>query len=173
MEKSTRMSMRGAAVAAVAAATLLAACGSTKTAAKAPTVTTVSAAPAVAVATTPAVTAAPTTKAPATTAAPTTPPAPTVVFQQAGSGQSTTASFHVNNEWQLAWTYDCSAFGSSGNFVVDISQPPGKVGIDVATNDQGVNQLGANGTGVEHYHYGGTIFFSIISECKWTVKVTQ
>lgn len=124
----------------------------------------------------PPVTAAPTTKAPSTTKAPattTTKAPPAVVFQQAASGTATTDTFGVHDEWQLAWTYDCSASGSTGNFIVSIAQPPGKEGINVLANDQGVNQLGANGSGVEHYHYGGTIYLKVISECKWTVKVTS
>lgn len=113
------------------------------------------------------------TTRPPTTAAPTTAAGPTVVFQKTGSGSATTESFGVKDEWALGWNYDCSKFGNSGNFIVQISQPPGKVGVNVLSHDQGVNQLGASGASVEHYHYGGTIYLQVISECSWSIKVTD
>jgi hypothetical protein len=94
------------------------------------------------------------------TAATTVAAGPKVVYTLAGSGQGSTPTFGVANEWQVAWTYDCTAYGGQGNFIVDVSQPPGKVGIEVAANDQPVNQLGAGASGVQHYHYGGTVFLS-------------
>lgn len=107
---------------------------------------------------------------PPTTAKPAT---PQTIFQQSGSGTATTASFHTPDEWQLHWNYDCSSqLGGQGNFIVHIEQPPGKVGEGVTFNDQGVNQLGAGTSGVESYHYGGTMYLSINSECNWSVQVT-
>ncbi|MCL2393479.1 MAG: hypothetical protein FWC87_02230 [Acidimicrobiaceae bacterium] len=106
---------------------------------------------------------------------PAAPTAPTVVYTATSAeGQNfTTPSFHVNNEWQLAYTYNCQTFGGQGNFIVQISQPPGKVGIGVSANDDGPNELGTGGSATESYHYGGTIFLDITSECDWTIKVTD
>jgi hypothetical protein len=98
--------------------------------------------------------------------------APTVVFMQSGSGAATTSSFHVQDEWQLAWTYDCASFGQAGNFIVQIAQPPGDIGVGVTGYDGPVNQLGTGGSGVQSYHYGGTIFLEVNSECSWSIKVT-
>lgn len=132
-----------------------------------------------------AVTTTDTTLAPVTTAAPDpaaaaattviTKPTPVTaaapIFQMSGSGDQDTGSFHVPNEWQVDWTYNCATFGQSGNFEVSISQPPGKVGINVEANDDPINQLGMSGSGIQSYHYGGTVFLSVLSECDWTLKV--
>jgi hypothetical protein len=77
-----------------------------------------------------------------------------------GSGSHSTQTFTVPNTWTLAWSYDCSSLGSSGNFIVDVQ------GASV----QGVNQLGSDGSGTETYHSGGTVWLEINSECSWQVK---
>ncbi len=79
-----------------------------------------------------------------------------------GSGSHSTQTFTVPNTWTLAWSYDCSSLGSSGNFIVDVQ------GALV----QGVNQLGSGGSGTETYHSGGTVWLEINSECSWQVKAT-
>jgi len=115
----------------------------------------------------------PTTAAtPATAAAPTTTttaasPVPTVVWTQSGSGQSSGAQFTIPSNakgWNEVWTYDCSAFGSSGNFITTVNGFGGAAG----TTDQGVNELGANGSGTEHYYDTGTFSIDVNSECNWT-----
>jgi Protein of unknown function (DUF2510) len=117
------------------------------------------------------------------TAPPTAPPATVPagpIFTQTGSGTATTASFKVPNSWDMAWTYDCANFGTSGNFVVSIYDLTGSAGGteesggSVDFDNQGVNQLGANGSGVEHFHSGGnTKYLKVISECNWTLTVTK
>jgi hypothetical protein len=114
------------------------------------------------------------------TAAPVTVPAGPI-FTQTGSGTATTASFKVPNSWDMAWSYDCANFyGGSGNFIVSIYDLTGSAGGTASSggsldfDNQGLNQLGANGSGVEHYHSGGnTKYLKIISECNWTVTVTK
>jgi hypothetical protein len=115
------------------------------------------------------VAAATTTKAPPTTKAPAGP-----IFTQSGSGTATTSSFKVPSSWDLGWSYDCTqTFGGQGNFAVDIWDDYGQKS-QTDFDNQGVNQLGANGSGTEHYHSGGnTKFLKILSECPWTVTVTK
>jgi hypothetical protein len=81
-----------------------------------------------------------------------------------GSGSHSTEAFTVNNEWELDWSYDCSNFGGSGNFIVDV-----KGDVD----GLGVNQLGSGDSGTEYFHQGGNIYLEINSECSWTVKVVN
>jgi len=93
-------------------------------------------------------------------------PAGTVLLTIAGSGTKSTQKFTTGSDWDLAWTYDCKAFGASGNFIVS------PTASDPMTLVSPVNQLGASGASVEHYHDGGTFYLDINSECAWTVKVT-
>lgn len=108
---------------------------------------------------------APTTDAP-TTAAPTIAAAPQTLLELSGSGSKTTQKFTAAGDWDLAWTYNCANFGGSGNFQVFITAD------DPSTLVTPVNQLGASGSSVEHYHDAGTFYFEVNSECNWTVKVT-
>jgi hypothetical protein len=94
------------------------------------------------------------------------------IFTQAGTGTAQTATFKVPNNWDFAWHYDCSNFGTSGNFSVQIYDYYGN-NSQLDLDNQGVNQLGPSGTSTEHYHSGGnTKFLKIDSECAWTVTVT-
>ncbi|WP_261562659.1 hypothetical protein [Frankia tisae] len=102
---------------------------------------------------------APAAQAPAITAA-----APAALLQEQGSGTKNTAQFTTGGAWTLDWSYDCSAFGGQGNFVVMVNKDSG----DKLTTDN-VNQLGAKGTSTEHFYDKGTFHLQIISECAWTV----
>lgn len=85
------------------------------------------------------------------------------------------------NNWDLAWSYDCTvALGGTGNFITtnyDLTGSAGgnaQSGGNVDFDNQGVNQLGAKGSGVEHYHSGGnTKYITVTSECAWTITVTK
>ncbi len=113
---------------------------------------------------------APATAAPAATSkAPSTTAAPKVLLSQQGSGTATTADFVAPTDWNLAWTYDCSNFGQSGNFTVTVMN---KTGANAELSDQPVNQLGMSGNSVEHYHAGGDVYLTVSSECNWTIKAT-
>ena len=101
-----------------------------------------------------------TTSAPATK---TVAPAPKVVLKEDGSGIKSTATFTVDGDWDLAYTYDCSAFGFQGNFIVN--------GPEIA--DFYVNELGMKGSDVTHLHDGGQTHLEINSECAWTITVTD
>jgi hypothetical protein len=110
-----------------------------------------------------------TTAAPPTTVAPTTTAPPAVVLNISGSGIKQTPDFTVtHDQWTIAYTFDCAAYGSAGNFAVDLTGVNG-------TNDsgaQGVNQLAPSGADTTTEHGAGTYYASINSECNWTVKIT-
>jgi hypothetical protein len=57
----------------------------------------------------------------------------------------------------------------SGNFAVMIYDSGGSMSYV----NLPVNQLGMQGSGSEHYHSGGSYYFQIISECSWSVAVTD
>jgi hypothetical protein len=97
----------------------------------------------------PAATLAPTAVPP--TARPTATPKPTpapVLFRVAGSGIKQTRDFTVPAEWTIEYTYNCSNFGSAGNFIVYVYNSDGSLD----SNDSGVNELGRQGTGSTANH---------------------
>jgi len=76
----------------------------------------------------------------------------------------------VPSEWNLQWHYDCAQFGSTGNFIVNVTSSDGSDDISAA----GVNELGPGGDGIEHYHADpGSKFLKVNSECAWTVNVIR
>lgn len=85
-------------------------------------------------------------------------------FSDNGSGIHSTEYFHVNGEWELDWSYDCSNVSGSGNFIVEVNG-------DV--NDLLVNELGSGDSGTEYVHAGGDVYLKINSECDWTVKAVN
>ncbi|MBU6496107.1 MAG: hypothetical protein KGR42_06825 [Acidobacteria bacterium] len=96
-------------------------------------------------------------------------PASGKLFSQSGSGAQTTGQFTVPASakgWRIAWAYNCSSFGSSGNFIISVYQ-----GASLSFNDPGVVQLGVKGSGTEHNYDTGTFHLGIDSECAWTVSV--
>jgi hypothetical protein len=78
------------------------------------------------------------------------------------------AAFAVGGPWTMAWNYDCSAFGSPGNFAVIINQPPGDTAYDV-----GPNELGMSGNGADSYSDTGKFSLEVISECAWSITVSS
>ena len=113
-----------------------------------------------------------TVQAPVQTPAPTpapapvasTPHVPVVLLQTSGSGTKSTQTFIAPSSWTLDYSYDCSSFGSQGNFQVYIFNGSGGM-----TTLGGPNQLGMSGSDTEYYHQGGTYYLEINSECSWTV----
>lgn len=97
-------------------------------------------------------------------------PRPHVIARFTGSGIENTSRFVItgSGNWELKWSYNCSATGSSGNFIVSEDN-----GNDV--NGANVNELGAGGHGATHvYGDSGTHFLSVDSECTWKMTaVTQ
>ena len=64
----------------------------------------------------------------------------------------------------MAWSYDCSSLGPSGNFIVDIN---GGSNFDIGPNE---SRMGGSGT--DHYTDTGTFSLSIISDCSWSITVS-
>jgi hypothetical protein len=101
------------------------------------------------------------------TAEPSKAATPVVLLDTSGSGAQTTAKFTTGtDDWDLAYTYDCTQFGGTGNFIVDIYQSDGTPSFD----NNGANELGAGAIRLQHFHTGGTFYLTINSECTWHVK---
>jgi len=92
--------------------------------------------------------------------------APQTLLDLTGSGTKQTQTFTAAGDWDLNWTYDCSAAGGNGNFIVTVYNKDGSVSFD----NTPVNQMGASGNDVQHYHTGGKFYLDINSECSWTVN---
>jgi len=90
-----------------------------------------------------------------------------VVFKDSGSGLHTTEKFTVAGEWDLSWYYDCSGYGSEGNFAI-LGYVDGENTPNVL-----VNQIGMSDKSVEHLHEGGRMYLQINSECSWQISVWQ
>jgi len=78
------------------------------------------------------------------------------ILDVTGSGIKTTRSFTIGNAWDLIWSYDCSDFGTKGNFQVYVFKADGSL-----SRNAGVNELDNSGNGVEHFHQGGTLYLEI------------
>jgi hypothetical protein len=117
-------------------------------------------------------TVAPTTVAetPQPTKPPTPPPPPKVLAEAQGNASGETAPFDSDGHFKVAYHFDCSSFGASGNFIVT---PTDANGNDLAGPE--VNRLAANGDGTaDGYTFGhqNGMHLQIISECSWHVTVT-
>lgn len=104
----------------------------------------------------------PAPQAPAPQAPPPAAAAPAVVLKAAGSGIKNTAQFTVGDQWTLAYTVDCSAFGQSGNFIISDEN-----GMPL------VNEIKDKDSGSSPQYDAGTHHLEIDSECAWTVTVTN
>ena len=68
----------------------------------------------------------------------------------------------------MSWTYNCANFGSSGNFEVNITQPPGDLTLDL-----GPNELGMSGSGTDTYTDTGVFSLEVNSECAWIIAINS
>jgi len=84
-----------------------------------------------------------------------------------GTGTKSTQKFTAAGDWDMNWSYDCSNFGTQGNFQVMVYNSDGSMSFQ----NNLVNQLGKSGTDVEHYHAGGTYYLEVNSECKWKISI--
>jgi hypothetical protein len=90
----------------------------------------------------------------------------TTLLQASGNGIKNTGPFTVSGPWTLAYTYDCSGFGSKGNFIVEVADSNGgMVGF-------AANELGAKGSASTAQYSTGNLHLEVNSECAWTVTVT-
>jgi hypothetical protein len=111
---------------------------------------------------------------PVTSALATPPPspsptqAPQVTARFNGSGTENTQPFTVPDSWHLSWAYWACDSGT-GNFIVNEDNTDGSADF----NGISVNELGAGRGPVATYAYGdaGTHYFSVDSECSWSLAV--
>jgi hypothetical protein len=90
-----------------------------------------------------------------------------VLLRTSGNGANTTEKFKAGSDWDIAYTFDCSAANG-----VDIFQ------LYIYNGDGDLTGVGANtqarkGNEVTHQHDSGTHYVQVNSACKWTLKVTD
>jgi len=114
------------------------------------------------------------TKQEPTATVPSTPPSkpaqPVVLQTESGNGQGSEPKFTVPssaNGWTLTTTYNCQAFGQSGNFQVYVTG----YGSAQGTTDFGPNALGMGATATNSYYDTGTFALQVNSECAWNYTV--
>jgi hypothetical protein len=91
-------------------------------------------------------------------------PRPQILLDVEGSGIKTTQRFQAPDEWAIAWSFDCSNSGGSGNFIVS---------VDGDISDTAANQLASSGHDVSYEHSGGNVYLEINSECDWHVRAVS
>lgn len=109
----------------------------------------------------------PTAVASTSTSASATPAAATArtVATFSGSGQENTPRFTVTDTWKLVYSFNCSSFGSSGNF----QDGDGGNDFNLSVNDLAMSKSSSTWA----YNDGGTHYLQINSECSWKVKVVD
>jgi hypothetical protein len=104
---------------------------------------------------------------------------PQVLLDLHGSGTNSTENFIVAGDWDLRWSYDCTAGRTdhgiipSGHHCFFTLQTMRLIGGPSSANP-GVIQLGVKDQGVEHYHTPGTFYLEVEvwgADSKWTVTV--
>jgi hypothetical protein len=88
-----------------------------------------------------------------------------VLLDKTGSGIDNTPSFTTSGDWEIDWSYDCTNFKQSGNFVIFVFNSDGSL------SDVAANQHGTKGTDVSNEHQGGTYSLEMDSPCDWHVIV--
>ena len=71
--------------------------------------------------------------------------------------------------WDLQWSYDCSATGGTGIFVVDV------YGADKTPDFKhpGVSEEGDKDSGSYHVPEKGPFHLEITTTCRWKVEVSE
>ena len=100
---------------------------------------------------------------------------PTVLLNLSGSGIENSAPFLVSkSQLTVTYTYDCSAYGDSGNFIADLEYGNQS---SLNSDDQSIANTIGNGasatTTIYPQYPGKDYYLSVNSECDWTVKVTE
>lgn len=82
-----------------------------------------------------------------------------------GNGIKNTKAFTTGDNWTINYSYDCTGImGGTGNFQVYVDYPNG---------DIPVNEMGAKGSSSSTATGSGSHTLKIVSECPWTVTVTN
>ncbi len=107
-------------------------------------------------------------------AASTSPAAAAVDFTFSGSGIENSAPFNVGSgPLTVSYTYNCSSFGSSGNFIADLlygNQSSLNSDDEPIAND--LSTGGSQSTTVYPQYPGKDYYVSVNSECSWSITVT-
>lgn len=95
--------------------------------------------------------------------------AASILLDHQGNGAWTSDTFTAPADWWIDYSYDCSSFGSSGNFIVDVK------GGNNGFSTSGVNQLKEQGSGETAVHdaSGPGVYLQVNSECDWHVIAHQ
>jgi hypothetical protein len=111
----------------------------------------------------------PTTARPTpTTKATTTTMSTTYVLYNVGGSASNTLGFTVipsAGEWDVAWADNC---GKTARFGYTV-----KRAALLDARDRGPHEVGTSSSGLDRYHDTGTLSLSIVSQCQWTIKITE
>jgi hypothetical protein len=100
-------------------------------------------------------------------------PASLVLYSQSGQGIYTGRGFTLSGPVNVAYTYDCSRFGTSGNFIGDLQTADWGTGsgdYQIFANELGTG--GSKETTVYPADSGASYHLAVNSECDWTVKVS-
>jgi hypothetical protein len=98
------------------------------------------------------------------TAGPAATPATFTSTQIGTSGSA--PEFTAYGPWTMSWNYNCSNWGTTGNFIVNIKEPASDNTFDI-----GPNELGPSGSGTDSYTDSGVFSLVIDSECEWSITV--
>jgi hypothetical protein len=85
----------------------------------------------------------------------------------AGHGSARTGPFRIggNGSWTLRWSYNCTALGHRGRFVVSEGAANPVSGVSVS-------EVGLAGSGVTRTDQdAGTRYLVVSSRCAWTLRV--
>lgn len=107
----------------------------------------------------------PTAAAGTITQAQSQPTAAVVVYTTTGNGLKDTGSFIVGNDWTIRYSFDCANYGMQGNFQIEVDKNITKFEAN-ALAKSGSDSSVVHGDPGKHY-------LSIISECDWTITVTD
>jgi hypothetical protein len=103
-----------------------------------------------------------------TTKATTTTSSTTYVLYNVGGSASNTLGFTVipsAGEWDVAWAANCGKAARFGYTVKRAALPDAR--------DRGPHEVGTSTSGLNRYHDTGTLSLSIVSQCQWTIKITE
>lgn len=78
-----------------------------------------------------------------------------------------TPFFTVPAHWRAAYSFDCSNFGMSGNWIVDLHRKGRSVLYDKSLR----NQIKYRGVGGWRFTGAGTFQFKVITECDWAFVI--
>ncbi len=111
-----------------------------------------------------------TASSPPTTAARPAAPPPQVLLQQSGTGNSSLPSFDARDTWQMAWSYDCTAYNSDNR--ASASNDSFSISIN---GNAGPSQSGdVSGSGTEDFRATGETQLQVVTPgCDWSIQVSQ